>query len=85
MCVCVYVHIHTHTHTHTHTQYVRLSSIYICPTVLQSHLRYSELHIALSTTDPHITKEDITDFDAAMFLRSGSDCVGFLYTAWCWW
>lgn len=42
-------------------------------------------HVALSTADPYITKEDIADLDAAMFLRSGSDSVSHLQVGFGWW
>lgn len=42
------------------------------------YLWHSELHIALPTADPHISKEHITDVDAAIFLRLGGDGVRLL-------
>ena len=77
--------ISTQAHTHTHSLSVVQITFNCGVFNLRSHLRHSELHVALTTADPHITKQDITDLYAAMFLRTGSYCVGLLYTTWCRW
>lgn len=38
-------------------------------------LWYGELHVALATADPHISKQHIFDGSSAMLLTGGSDRV----------
>lgn len=42
----------------------------------------SKCHVALSTTDPHISKHDVADTSLAIFVRRHSYCVHRLGVCW---